>query len=140
MGPYRCCLCLQAIETSTHIFVGCVFAQKVWAHFLRGLPYSCAPLNFEPVIIFKNWQSRYHGALPSSHAWRKIWQAIPKFIWWKIWLDRNDLIFNSKNLKPEIVASKAKDFLLEAVGNLQIAGTNLEAEHNWSGSKFGDKI
>ena len=42
--------------------------------------------------------------------------------------------------KPEIVASKAKAFLLEEVGILQIVGTNLEAEHNWSGSKFGDKI
>ena len=53
---------------------------------------------------------------------------------------RNDSIFNNKTLKPEIVASKAKAFLLEAVGNLQIDGTKLEAEHNCLGSKQVDKI
>ena len=55
LGPFRCCLCLQVFDTSAHIFVGCVFAQKVWEHFLRGLPYSFVPLNSEPDILFKNW-------------------------------------------------------------------------------------
>ena len=139
-GPFRCCLCFQAAKSSAHILVECVFAQKVWALVLRGLSFSFFPLNAEPVILFKNWQSRYRGALSSNHAWRKIWQAIPKFIWWKLWLARNDMIFNGKILKPEIVASKAKSFLLEAVGNLQIAGNNLEAEQNWLVTKSVDKI
>ena len=114
--------------------------RKVCAHFLRGLPYSCDALIFEPVILFKNWQSRYPGALPFSHAWRKIWQAIPKFIWWKIWLARNDSIFNSKISKPEIVASKAKAFILEAVANYQIDEIKSEPEHKWLGSLQVDKI
>ena len=42
--------------------------------------------------------------------------------------------------KPEIVASKAKAFLLEVAGNIRIVGTNLEAEHNWLGLKTVDKI
>ena len=53
---------------------------------------------------------------------------------------RNDSIFNSKISKPEIVASKAKAFLLEPVGNYQIDGTKLEVEHKWLGSKQVDKI
>ena len=53
---------------------------------------------------------------------------------------RNDSIFNRKILKPEIVVSKAKAFLLEAVGNHQIDGTKLEAEQKWLGSKQVDKI
>ena len=89
-------------------------------------------------MLFKNWQSRYPGTLPSSHEWRKIWQAIPKFIWWKIWLVRNDLIFNNKIQKSEIVASKAKAFLLEAVGSHQVDGTKLEAKLNWLGTKQVD--
>ena len=130
LGQYRCCFYHQVVESTAHILIECDFAQKVWAFVLRRQPYSFFPLNIEPVTLFKNWQSRYPGALPSSHAWRKIWQAIPKFIWWKIWLARNDSIFNSKIPKPEIVASKAKAFLLEAVGNIQIVGSNLEGEHN----------
>ena len=139
-GPYRCCLCHQATESTAHILVECDFAQKVWALVLHGLPMSFFPLFANLVILFKNWQSRYPGTLSYSHVWIKIWQAIPKFIWWKIWLARIDLIFNSKLSKPEIVASKAKAFLLEVAGNIRIVGTNLEAEHNWLGSKFGDKI
>ena len=126
--------------SSAHILVECFFAQKVWTLVLHGLSFSFFPLNVKPVILFKNWQSRYRGALSSNHAWRKIWQAIPNFIWWKLWLARNDMIFNGKIPKPEIVASKAKAFLLEIIGNLQIAGSNLEAEQNWLGSKSMDKI
>ena len=126
-GPFRCCFCHHVAESLAHIFVECDFAQKVWAIVLHGLPYSFFPLNVEPVTLFKNWQSRYPDVLPSSHAWRKIWQAIPKFIWWKIWFARNDSIFNNKVPKPEFVASKAKDFLLEAVGSLQLVSANLES-------------
>ena len=50
------------------------------------------------------------------------------------------MIFNGKIPKLEIVASRAKAFLLEAIGNLQIAGNNLEVEQNWLGMKSVDKI
>ena len=32
-GPFRCCFCHQVVEFIAHIFVDCVFAQKVWALF-----------------------------------------------------------------------------------------------------------
>ena len=107
---------------------------------MSGLPYSFFPLNAEPITLFKNWQSRYLAVLPSSHAWRKNWQAIPKFIWLKIWLARNDSIFNNKISKPKFVASKSKAFLLEAVGNYQIDEIKLEVEHKWLGSLQVDNI
>ena len=53
-GPYRCCFCQQSKESTTHILVECVFAQKVWALVLRGLPISFFfPLFAEPVTLFK---------------------------------------------------------------------------------------
>ena len=107
---------------------------------MHGLPYSFDHVNAELVMLFKNQQSSYLGALPSNHEWRKISQAIPKFIWWKIWLARNDLIFNSEMLKLEIVAPKAKAFLLEAIRSHQIDGTKLEVEYKWFGSKQVNKF
>ena len=104
---------------------------------MRGLP-SYAPLHYDPVILFENWQFRYLGSSVSP-AWRKIWQAIPKFVWWKIWLERNDLIFNSKISKPENVALKAKAFLLEVVGNPQLEEIKLEVEHKWLGVRQENK-
>ena len=60
--------------------------------------------------------------------------------WRKIWLVRNDLIFNSLVTKPKIVAIKAKALLLEVVGNTQIDAIKFKAKHNWLGSMQVDKI
>ena len=140
LGPFRCFFCLQDVETTAHVFIGCIFTQKVWTHFLRGLPYFSVPLNSEPVNLFKIWQTMYPGILSTSFEWRKTWQAISKFFWWKIWLARNDSIFNNKFIKPKIVAIKAKALLLEVVGNVQIDAIKLEDEHKWLGSPLVDKI
>ena len=43
-------------------------------------------------------------------------------------------------MKPEIVSIKAKDLLLEVVGNNQIDAIKFKAEHNWLGSLQADKI
>ena len=43
-------------------------------------------------------------------------------------------------MKLEIVAIKAKAFLLEVVGNSQIDAIKLEVEHKWLGSLHVDKI
>ena len=107
---------------------------------MHGLPYLSIPLNYEPVNLFKNCKTRHPGLLSTSYDWRKIWQAIPKFLWWKIWLARNESIFNSKVIKLEIVAIKAKALLLEVVGNVQIDAIKLEAEQKWLGSLLVDKI
>ena len=47
------------------------------------------------------------------------------------------MILNNKVSKPEIVASKAKEFFLETVGNFQIDENKLETEHKWLGSLKG---
>ena len=98
---------------------------------LSGLLVS-TPSNNEPANIFAYWQNRYPRISSTSHDWRKIWQVIPKFFWWKIWLARNDLIFNSKAKKPELVAIKTKAMLLEVVGN-HLDLKKLSVEHNWLG-------
>ena len=50
------------------------------------------------------------------------------------------MIFNNKVSKSEIVAIKAKAFLLEVAGNPQIEEIKLEAEHKWLGSRQEDKV
>jgi hypothetical protein len=36
------------------------------------------------------------------------WMWLPKFVMWKIWLERNNRIFNEKNCNPIQVAMKTK--------------------------------
>ena len=52
-GPFGCCFCKQAKESSDYIFLGCEFAQKAWSHLLSGLS-SSVPSNFEPDNLFAN--------------------------------------------------------------------------------------
>ena len=61
-----------------------------------------------------------------------MWQAIPKFFWWKIWIAKNDSIFNSKSKNPKLVASNAKAMLLEVLGK-HLDLINLSAENKWMG-------
>ena len=70
--------------------------------------------------------------------WSNIWKSIPKFIWQKIWLARNDIIFNNKFSKPEIVIAKEKSMLMEALGN-QIEIDPSTVEYQWIGSSQQEK-
>ena len=82
-GPYRCCFCHIAVETSDHLLVDCIFTQQEWVLILKGLPVY-APMNIETINLFLNWKSIYPRIGSISPEWSNIWQAIPKFIWWKI--------------------------------------------------------
>ena len=50
------------------------------------------------------------------------------------------MIFNNKVSKPEIVASKAKAYLMETVLNFQIDEIKLEAKYKWLSSLKVEKI
>jgi ribonuclease HI len=68
--------------------------------------------------------------------WNRIWSSIPKFICWKIWLARNDLIFNNTTHTPQTVAAKAKAYLLEALNNhsAKLDTSLTPEERNWMGT------
>ena len=68
-GPFWCCFCKQASESSAHIFVNCWYTQKAWAFLLLGLPVSI-PYNEDLVNLFANWQNRYPKISSSSRDWR----------------------------------------------------------------------
>jgi hypothetical protein len=40
---------------------------------------------------------------------------IPKFLMWKIWLERNNRLFREQNCNPNQVAIKAKALMVEAL-------------------------
>lgn len=37
IGPHRCVLCINDLETIEHLFMDCPFTQEVWKIFLHGL-------------------------------------------------------------------------------------------------------
>jgi hypothetical protein len=58
VGPHRCSLCKEAMETMDHLFVDCLFANKVWNLILHGLK-AVAPTKISVVELFTTWKDRY---------------------------------------------------------------------------------
>ena len=72
LGPYRCFLCNQDVQTFDHLFVECDFSRKAWVHILHSLPVP-TPTQIEIVSMFISWKSRYLGILSNIPGWSKIW-------------------------------------------------------------------
>jgi hypothetical protein len=135
IGPHRCSMCCNALETMDHLFVDCPFTQEVWKISLQGLN-ATVPKQISVVNLISSWKARYPQEIPSSPTWRRIWQAIPKYICWKLWLARNDQIFNNTPPSPPTVVAKAKALLLETVANHSFKNeiTLLPEEKKWIGT------
>ena len=135
IGPHRCPMCCNAPETTDHLFVDCPFAQEVWKISLQGL--NITTLNHISVVnLFSSWKARYPQETQSSPNWKRIWQTIPKYICWKLWLARNDQIFNNTLPFPPSVVAKAKSLLLEIVASYSFKNEKnfLLAEKKWIGT------
>ena len=64
----------------------------------------------------------------------KIWQIVPKCIWWKVWTTRNDGIFNSMQTTPLSVANKIKFLITEsACSSFFMSSLSIEV-NEWLGN------
>ena len=134
-GPHRCALCKQNDETIDHLFIACPFATKVWELILHGLN-SETPANLTVDELFRTWKDRYPTSINNNTLWVKVWITFPKYVCWKLWLARNEQIFNNASWNPTTVAAKAKGLLLETLSNQQLKdeSTLLPAERKWLGT------
>ena len=63
-----------------------------------------------------------------------MWMWIPKFVCWKIWLERNNRVFKETSKLPIQVAIKAKIMLAEALNSkpdLSNTATISAEEERW---------
>lgn len=132
-GPHRCVLCKKAQETSAHIFLKCEFSQKTWTCFLAGLNVS-SPENCSISEMFLTWNARYPHRIVAKSLWSKVWTAAPKYVCWKVWLSRNETIFNQTETSAEKVAEKAKNLLIETLRQSSAKDNSLrDEERAWLG-------
>eukprot|EP00253_Pinus_taeda_P022475 PITA_22475 len=113
-GPSRCPLCLSDVETVSHLLLLCPFAQEVWRGVLK-----LEPTNFDlPDSIpslFCSWASSSPFSFNKKSLLKTCWMWIPKFTCWKLWLERNNIIFREENCNTVRVISKIKALLGEAL-------------------------
>jgi hypothetical protein len=71
IGPHRCSMCCNALETMDHLFVDCPFAQEVWKISLQGLNVT-VPKQITVVTLFSSWKACYPHEVQSSSIWKII--------------------------------------------------------------------
>eukprot|EP00253_Pinus_taeda_P016670 PITA_16670 len=112
-GPHWCALCRCNTETAQHLFIDCLFAKEFWDLMLQDFRVS-SPSQITVSDLFAEWNHLYPQRIPHKSLSRKVWNALPKFVCWKIWLACNQKIINDLNHTPLQVAAKARTLLLEA--------------------------
>eukprot|EP00253_Pinus_taeda_P033411 PITA_33411 len=63
VGPHRCAMCKNSGETTSHLFIDCVYAKEVWSLSLLGLPVS-PPHLCSIADLFSEWKNFYPQSIP----------------------------------------------------------------------------
>ena len=88
-------------ESSTHLLLHCSFAQQVW----KILPYGRSIEASGLLDLREDWMSlRNEVVLPPVGLTS---QQLTPWIFWHIWLARNNVCFNNKYITPEETATRA---------------------------------
>ena len=67
------------------------------------------------VVEMVSWLHLYPYGLSNQKSIKITWMWIPKFLSWKIWLERNNRIFKDESRVPAQIAVKARVMLSEAL-------------------------
>jgi hypothetical protein len=115
LGPFRCALCANSLETSDHLFLHCNFSRQVINNvYLELVPNMSKPTSTRSLIC--KWAKHYKGSIQGNTKLSRAWKASIKFVCWQIWLARNKRIFKEKTTSPQEVTIKAigqlSEFLL----------------------------
>ena len=123
-GPSRCPLCVSEEENADHLLLNCSFACEVWKDTLKIDSDSfIMPGNIQD--LFTSWASRSPFNLIKKDLLRAGWMWLPKFICWKLWLERNNRIFREESCTPLRIITKIKALLGEALEAKAILKNNL---------------
>ena len=95
--PSRCPLCTCAEETVDHLLLFCDFTKDVWKAMLWPIAVILPGYFTE---LFSCWISLSPFSLSKKFLLKTIWMWIPKFLCWKIWLERNNRVFKETSRLP----------------------------------------
>jgi ribonuclease HI len=130
-GPSRCPLCRSQEETPEHLLLECEFSKKVWSHLIGT---ACPSLPSKASELLSSWQHLAPFNLRKKHCLKTAWMWTPKFTCWKLWLERNNRIFNEVERLPSQVAIQARTMLAETLqgkANLNNSVQLSEDEDKW---------
>eukprot|EP00253_Pinus_taeda_P032484 PITA_32484 len=98
IGPSRCPNCNAQEETSTHLMEACALAAQLWN---RVAHCNNRRMDRQGDIanILRSWpQVPFQSPILNS-----LWNLIPGFLYWTLWKERNNRIFNNKSRSVDIL-------------------------------------
>lgn len=99
VGPSQCAMYLQSEEYSQHLFLDYRFAKETWKSVLIGLDQRVQwPLVYSKFMSC--WSNEYQVSFDYKPVFRRIWESIPEYVMWKIWLAQNKKIFQHEKTPP----------------------------------------
>lgn len=98
--PFVCPLCQIVEETINHLFISCTFAQEVWSYIVQGLNIS----TIEPLVAVED--AIFKWCLSGM-------VALPIFIAWCLWRNKNSPIFERKGESTARLSDKIIAYFLE---------------------------
>ena len=119
-----CILCKESEENLEHVFTECKFMQKVWTNALRELKMNITmPTNWND--LFFSWKDYYQGSFNQKSDFIRAWEALPRFICWKIWTTRNKGIFGVSSSANKVSIS-AKSLWVDSLSTRGMKSINKE--------------
>ena len=76
--------------------------------------------------FFDCWKDYYQGSLSKKPDFARAWEALPKYICWKLWKTRNSEIFEGKKSGSGKVVSTEKALWVEALSIRKMDNINKE--------------
>jgi hypothetical protein len=101
-GHANCNLCGQFVESIHHLLLGCVYSREVWA---RNLLRSIELLNLCPAsdAALAPWWLASRRSLSKER--RRGFDSPVTLVWWNIWRERNNWVFNDAMKQAAELAS-----------------------------------
>jgi hypothetical protein len=107
-------MCKNYEENIDHLLLSCPFSREVWQEVLpTSIPNFVMP-SFTADIL-SNWADTSPFHLAKKDLLKTVWMLLPKFVFWKLCLERNNRLFRSVESPPSKVAIKAKVLLGESM-------------------------
>jgi len=113
-GPSRCPLCISEEETTDHLLLLCPFAKAIWKGVLSSRADKIEMPRNVPNLLHE-WAKLAPFCFNKKNLLKTAWMWIPKFICWKLWLERNNRIFRGEIYTSNNVISKIKAILGETL-------------------------
>ena len=82
----------QSPETTLHILRDCPWAREIWSQTPGILPISFFALPLQ------DWLQENANSERTTHPYLIPWKVLFSFTCWKLWLARNERIFNHKSI------------------------------------------